>query len=155
MPKGSHDVNILMPGVGVGGCCLTKDLWFVDQLGRSLGLDLAIPRTSRAVIDTMPAYTYELLEQLLANQGNIRSHLVSALLRCGDSAEFSTLPRTPETAGLTSAARPTSGSCAAMSLIRQRSKQRSCRESTPFSTWPQSWVSRTISTIPSVFSTST
>ena len=69
MPKGSHDVNILMPSMGVGGYCLTKDPWFVNHLGESLGLDLAIPRTSRTVNDTMPAYTYGLLTQLLADQG--------------------------------------------------------------------------------------
>jgi UDP-N-acetyl-D-mannosaminuronate dehydrogenase len=48
---------------------LTKDPWFVDHLGHSVGLDLAIPRTSRTVNDTMPAYTYGLLTQLLADQG--------------------------------------------------------------------------------------
>jgi len=69
MPKGGRDANILRPSMGVGGYCLTKDPWFVDHLGRSLGLELAIPRTSRTVNDTMPAYTYGLLEQLLADQG--------------------------------------------------------------------------------------
>jgi dTDP-alpha-D-glucose dehydrogenase len=69
MPKGSHNVNILMPSMGVGGYCLTKDPWFVNHLGQSLGLDLAVPRTSRTVNDTMPAYTYGLLTQLLADQG--------------------------------------------------------------------------------------
>jgi UDP-N-acetyl-D-mannosaminuronic acid dehydrogenase len=69
MPKGNHPVNILMPSMGVGGYCLTKDPWFVNHLGESLGLELAIPRTSRNVNDTMPAYTYGLLTQLLAEQG--------------------------------------------------------------------------------------
>ncbi len=69
MPKGGGPVNILRPSMGVGGYCLTKDPWFVNHLGESLGLDLAIPRTSRTVNDTMPAYTYGLLEQLLADQG--------------------------------------------------------------------------------------
>ena len=69
MPKGSHNVNILMPSMGVGGYCLTKDPWFVNHLGQSLGLELGIPRTSRSVNDTMPAYTYGLLTQLLADQG--------------------------------------------------------------------------------------
>jgi dTDP-alpha-D-glucose dehydrogenase len=69
MPKGSHNVNILMPSMGVGGYCLTKDPWFVNHLGQSVGLDLAIPRTSRTVNDTMPGYTYGLLKQLLADQG--------------------------------------------------------------------------------------
>ncbi|MDY6811965.1 MAG: UDP binding domain-containing protein, partial [Actinomycetota bacterium] len=69
MPKGTGPVNILKPSMGVGGYCLTKDPWFVDHLGKSVGLDLEIPRTSRTVNDTMPAYTYALLEQLLADQG--------------------------------------------------------------------------------------
>ena len=69
MPKVNHNVNILMPSMGVGGYCLTKDPWFVNHLGHSLGLDLAIPRTSRSVNDTMPGYTYELLKQVLADQG--------------------------------------------------------------------------------------
>lgn len=69
MPKVNHNVNILRPSMGVGGYCLTKDPWFVDHLAHSLGLDLAIPRTSRTVNDTMPGYTYELLTQLLADQG--------------------------------------------------------------------------------------
>jgi UDP-N-acetyl-D-mannosaminuronic acid dehydrogenase len=69
MPKGGRDANILRPSMGVGGYCLTKDPWFVNHLGQSVGLDLAIPRTSRTVNDTMPAYTYGLLEQLLADQG--------------------------------------------------------------------------------------
>jgi dTDP-alpha-D-glucose dehydrogenase len=69
MPKGGRDANILRPSMGVGGYCLTKDPWFVNHLGQSVGLDLAIPRTSRTVNDTMPAYTYGLLQQLLADQG--------------------------------------------------------------------------------------
>jgi dTDP-alpha-D-glucose dehydrogenase len=69
MPKGGSPANILRPSMGVGGYCLTKDPWFVDHLGKSVGLELEIPRTSRTVNDTMPAYTYGLLKQLLADQG--------------------------------------------------------------------------------------
>jgi dTDP-alpha-D-glucose dehydrogenase len=80
MPKGTHNVNILMPSMGVGGYCLTKDPWFVNHLGQSLGLDLAVPRTSRTVNDTMPAYTYGLLKQLLADQGKaIESSRIAVL----------------------------------------------------------------------------
>lgn len=71
MPKGGRDANILRPSMGVGGYCLTKDPWFVNHLGRSVGLELAIPRTSRTVNDTMPAYTYGLLTQLLGDQGKV------------------------------------------------------------------------------------
>jgi nucleotide sugar dehydrogenase len=69
LPKVNHNVNILMPSMGVGGYCLTKDPWFVNHLGETLGLELAIPRTSRTVNDTMPAYTIELVKQLLSDQG--------------------------------------------------------------------------------------
>lgn len=69
MPKGSGPVNILRPSMGVGGYCLTKDPWFLNHLGESVGLDLAIPRTSRTVNDTMPGYTFGLLTELLAEQG--------------------------------------------------------------------------------------
>jgi UDP-N-acetyl-D-mannosaminuronic acid dehydrogenase len=69
MPKGGREANILRPSMGVGGYCLTKDPWFVNHLGQTVGLDLAIPRTSRTVNDTMPGYTYGLLTQLLADQG--------------------------------------------------------------------------------------
>ncbi|BBZ76986.1 UDP-N-acetyl-D-mannosaminuronic acid dehydrogenase [Mycolicibacterium anyangense] len=68
MPKGGRLANILRPSMGVGGYCLTKDPWFVNHLGESLGLELSIPRTSRTVNDTMPGYTYGLLTQLLAEQ---------------------------------------------------------------------------------------
>lgn len=68
MPKGGHPVNILRPSMGVGGYCLTKDPWFVNHLGQTLGVELSIPRTSRTVNDTMPEYTYGLLEGLLADQ---------------------------------------------------------------------------------------
>ncbi len=80
MPKGTHNVNILMPSMGVGGYCLTKDPWFVNHLGESLGLEMAIPRTSRTVNDTMPAYTYGLLKGLLAEQGKaIESSRIAVL----------------------------------------------------------------------------
>ncbi|MCV7178251.1 nucleotide sugar dehydrogenase [Mycolicibacterium sphagni] len=69
LPKVNHNVNILMPSMGVGGYCLTKDPWFVDHLGHSLGVELAIPRTSRTVNDTMPRYTFELLKRLLEEHG--------------------------------------------------------------------------------------
>ncbi|MUL63424.1 nucleotide sugar dehydrogenase [Mycobacterium sp. CBMA 234] len=69
MPKGGNPVNILRPSMGVGGYCLTKDPWFVNHLGESVGLELSIPRTSRTVNDTMPEYTYGLLTQLLADRG--------------------------------------------------------------------------------------
>lgn len=80
MPKGGRNANILRPSMGVGGYCLTKDPWFVNHLGQSVGLDLAIPRTSRTVNDTMPAYTYDLLLQLLAKQNKAIANCKVAVL---------------------------------------------------------------------------
>ena len=69
LPKVDYNVNILRPSMGVGGYCLTKDPWFVQHLGESLGLTLHTPRTSRTVNDSMPTYTFELVQRLLAEQG--------------------------------------------------------------------------------------
>jgi UDP-N-acetyl-D-mannosaminuronic acid dehydrogenase len=69
LPKVNYNVNILMPSMGVGGYCLTKDPWFVHHLGEQLGLDMLTPQTSRAVNDTMPDYTCELLREQLALVG--------------------------------------------------------------------------------------
>lgn len=69
LPKVNYHVNILMPSMGVGGYCLTKDPWFVQHLGEQLGLQLETPRTSRTVNDTMPAYTFELVADQLSRQG--------------------------------------------------------------------------------------
>lgn len=80
LPKVNHNVNILMPSMGVGGYCLTKDPWFVDHLGQTLGVELSIPRTSRTVNDTMPRYTYELLKRLLEEQGKPLEHSRVAVL---------------------------------------------------------------------------
>src|ERR1700749_3408013 len=80
MPEGSNPVNILRPSMGDRGFCLTKEPVFVNHLRESLGLDRAIPRTSRTVNDTMPAYTYGLLTQLLAEQGKaIESSRIAVL----------------------------------------------------------------------------
>lgn len=66
LPKGQHMVNILTPGAGVGGYCLTKDPWFVHHLGKRHGLELRTPVASRTINDGMPRYTVESLRHELA-----------------------------------------------------------------------------------------
>ena len=66
LPKLKGHVNILLPSVGVGGYCLTKDPWFVHAMGKTHGLDLRTPVASRHVNDTMPSYCAELILQHLA-----------------------------------------------------------------------------------------
>ncbi|MBI4019221.1 MAG: nucleotide sugar dehydrogenase [Candidatus Aenigmarchaeota archaeon] len=66
LPKGRSMVNILYPGCGVGGSCLTKDPWFVYHLGKKAGLNLKTPKTSREVNEAMPAHTVDLVKSCLA-----------------------------------------------------------------------------------------
>ena len=69
LPKLKGRVNILLPSLGVGGYCLTKDPWFVHEMGRRLGLDLQTPVTSRRVNDTMPSYSVSLIRDFLCKTG--------------------------------------------------------------------------------------
>lgn len=68
LPKANYNVNILIPSMGVGGYCLTKDPWFVHHLGKRYGLDLKTPVTSRTINDMMPYYTFELIKKELEKQ---------------------------------------------------------------------------------------
>jgi dTDP-alpha-D-glucose dehydrogenase len=61
LPKGSSHVNILLPSVGVGGSCLTKDPWILWSAGRQRGIDLRIAQTAREVNDAMPDYMHGLI----------------------------------------------------------------------------------------------
>ncbi len=67
LPKNRYNVNILLPGCGVGGSCLTKDPWFVYHLGRRFGLELQTCQLSREINDSMPRHMYELISQALAD----------------------------------------------------------------------------------------
>lgn len=69
LPKGSSHVNVLLPSVGVGGSCLTKDPWILWSAGRKHGLRLRLAETAREVNDKMPAYTHELIREGLAAVG--------------------------------------------------------------------------------------
>lgn len=69
LKKGQHHVNILYPANGVGGYCLTKDPWFVDALGRRAGIELMIPKASRAVNDSMPGHVFDRVMGALAERG--------------------------------------------------------------------------------------
>ncbi len=60
IPKGKGMVNILLPSVGVGGSCLTKDPWMVWHSARERGLEILTAPAGREVNAGMPAYTAQL-----------------------------------------------------------------------------------------------
>jgi len=80
LPKGKHHVNILMPSVGVGGSCLTKDPWFVDHMARDRGLSLSLPAAGRKVNETMPANSVAMIiEELEAAGKDLQDSTIAVL----------------------------------------------------------------------------
>ncbi|SFB25962.1 UDP-N-acetyl-D-mannosaminuronic acid dehydrogenase [Amycolatopsis marina] len=69
IPKGGGNVNILLPSVGVGGSCLTKDPWMVWHSARERGLDIVTAPTGRGVNESMPEYTAQLAFDQLTKLG--------------------------------------------------------------------------------------
>jgi UDP-N-acetyl-D-mannosaminuronic acid dehydrogenase len=78
--KGNGNVNILLPSVGVGGSCLTKDPWMVWQTAARHGLTVRTPQVGRRANAEMPAYTAQLiLDDLVARDRDPRSSTVAIL----------------------------------------------------------------------------
>jgi UDP-N-acetyl-D-mannosaminuronic acid dehydrogenase len=69
IPKGTGHVNILLPSVGVGGSCLTKDPYMIWQSARRRGLDIRTALAAREVNAGMPEYTAQLIVDTLASLG--------------------------------------------------------------------------------------
>jgi dTDP-alpha-D-glucose dehydrogenase len=69
IPKGNGNVNILLPSVGVGGSCLTKDPWMVWNAARERGLEILTAPASREVNSRMPEYTAQLAIDELTKLG--------------------------------------------------------------------------------------
>lgn len=80
LPKGRHHVNILLPSVGVGGSCLTKDPWFVDHMAKSNAVSLSLPATGRQINDSMPGHTVRLIDEGLESVGKSLSDSTVAVL---------------------------------------------------------------------------
>ncbi|MCT2585825.1 nucleotide sugar dehydrogenase [Actinophytocola gossypii] len=69
IPKGKGMVNILLPSVGVGGSCLTKDPWMAWYSARERGLEILTAPAGRQVNAGMPEYTAQLAIDELTKQG--------------------------------------------------------------------------------------
>ena len=62
-------VNVLKPGVGVGGSCLTKDPLFLYWASKSRGFEPKVISESRKVNDEMPVYSANQLIKALSILG--------------------------------------------------------------------------------------
>ena len=95
LPKGSGHVNVLLPSVGVGGSCLTKDPWILWSTARTHGIRLRLAETSREVNDEMPAYTHELIREGLAALGKDLATAKVAILGLAFKNNTNDLRNTP------------------------------------------------------------
>lgn len=68
-------VNILRPGPGVGGHCIGVDPYFLIQAAPSL---TPLVQTARRVNESMPGYTVQLVEQLLAGRNAAKLAILGA-----------------------------------------------------------------------------
>jgi dTDP-alpha-D-glucose dehydrogenase len=95
LPKGSSHVNVLLPSVGVGGSCLTKDPWILWSTGREHGVRLRIAETAREVNDTMPSYTHGLILEGLTSLGKNPASAKVAVLGLAFKNNTNDLRHTP------------------------------------------------------------
>ncbi|WP_103352600.1 nucleotide sugar dehydrogenase [Amycolatopsis sp. CA-128772] len=80
IPKGTGNVNILLPSVGVGGSCLTKDPWMVWKSAQEHGVDIRTAPTGREVNAGMPEYAAQLAIDELVRQGKDPARSVIGVL---------------------------------------------------------------------------
>lgn len=100
LPKGGSQVNILAPGVGVGGPCLTKDPWMAWRAARQRGVDLRTVATARGVNDHMPVVAAELIVDELAACGREPASSVVAVLGLAFKDNTGDLRNTPVAAAV-------------------------------------------------------
>lgn len=80
IPKGAGNVNILLPSVGVGGSCLTKDPWMVWHSAEQNGVQIRTAPVAREVNSGMPEYTAQLaIDELLRQGKNLANAKVAVL----------------------------------------------------------------------------
>jgi UDP-N-acetyl-D-mannosaminuronic acid dehydrogenase len=78
LKKGSSYVNILLPSVGVGGYCLTKDPYFLNSFAEKVGAEMMLPRIGRSVNEGAPGYLLSRLLKLKPIE-NLESMLVAGI----------------------------------------------------------------------------
>lgn len=95
LPKGEGRVNILLPSIGVGGSCLTKDPWLAWRAAADRGITLATVRTARRVNDGMPALAGRLITDELVHLGRAPSSCAVAVLGVAFKSDTGDLRHTP------------------------------------------------------------
>jgi dTDP-alpha-D-glucose dehydrogenase len=95
IPKGAGHVNSLLPSVGVGGSCLTKDPYMVWQSARSRGLDIRTALAAREVNEGMPGYTARMIIDTLTALGKDPAGARIAVLGLAFKNNTSDLRATP------------------------------------------------------------
>ena len=68
LPKGDSFVNVLLPSIGVGGYCLTKDPYFLDAFAKKYNSSFKTAITSRLVNEESPLYAAKRLDEALSIQ---------------------------------------------------------------------------------------
>lgn len=105
IPKGGGRINVLRPGVGVGGSCLTKDPWMLWNAARSRGIDVGTIPAAREANDGMPGYTVELVVEELRALGREPASAKVAILGLAfknDTGDLRSTPVEPVVSGLRS-----------------------------------------------------
>ncbi|MEU0537393.1 nucleotide sugar dehydrogenase [Amycolatopsis tolypomycina] len=95
IPKGAGNVNILLPSVGVGGSCLTKDPWMVWRSAERHGLPIRTAPAGREVNAGMPEYTAQLAIDELVRQGKNPTRSKVAVLGLAFKNDTGDLRATP------------------------------------------------------------
>ena len=95
IPKGGGMVNILLPGVGVGGSCLTKDPLLVSESAARRGLEVRTAAAGREVNAGMPGHTARLVVDGLADLGRDIAGATVAVLGLAFKNDTGDLRATP------------------------------------------------------------
>jgi len=106
IPKGKGKVNILLPSVGVGGSCLTKDPWMVWHAARGHGIQIRTALAGREVNAGMPGYAARVIMDELAKLGKDLAGAKVAVLGLAyknNTGDLRATPTQPAIAALTGA----------------------------------------------------
>ncbi|MET9070163.1 nucleotide sugar dehydrogenase [Streptosporangium sandarakinum] len=95
VPKGTGNVNILLPSIGVGGSCLVKDPWMVWHTARTRGVEIRTAPLGREVNAAMPEYTTQLVVDELLRLGKDPADCTVAILGLAFKNDTGDLRATP------------------------------------------------------------